>query len=330
MTTILCHVVWMPKYDGEDEFIAGGFKYPRINGGGHELFNFRAIDKKCYGYVQPVGGRTINIDKLGALRTDETVDDVTVIWTASNANNLRLIVGWYRNATVHRNQDRKVMPKRFSKGEHVGFYIEAMAKDCTLLFESERTFSVPHHRPGGGFPGHSSVYFADGSPNPDFKKWLRSAISYIDDYDRDITEAVKTRPASHWPLTPDAARNAAVEAAAIKAVETLLGPRTRDRQKDNCGWDLEFKVKARTLCVEVKGLSGATINAALTTNEYKSVRDVVAGKFSGGDYRLAVVTNALSSPQVHIFAHLKDDIWRCEQTHIEVRCVEAGAANFRP
>jgi hypothetical protein len=39
---------------------------------------------------------------------------------------------------------------------------------------------------------------------------------------------------------------------------------TRDRQKDNCGWDLESMRDTRPLCVEVKGLSGSEIIVELT------------------------------------------------------------------
>lgn len=88
----------------------------------------------------------------------------------------------------------------------------------------------------------------------------------------------------------------------------------KDRQKDNCGWDLEFPTDSRPLCVEVKGLAAAEIAVELIPNEYKAMNRAMHGTFTEGDYRLAVVCKALSNnPQLRLFTHEKDVCWRCER-----------------
>ncbi len=60
---------------------------------------------------------------------------------------------------------------------------------------------------------------------------------------------------------------------AFSAGERLsVGEEKRDRQKDNCGWDLEYMQAGRSLCVEVKGLSGAALGVELSPNEYAAMK----------------------------------------------------------
>ena len=49
---IVFHTAWMAQYDGDrSSFSAGGFKYAKEHGYGHEMFNFRKIEGACYGYT---------------------------------------------------------------------------------------------------------------------------------------------------------------------------------------------------------------------------------------------------------------------------------------
>jgi hypothetical protein len=131
-----------------------------------------------------------------------------------------------------------------------------------------------------------------------------------------------------WPSTPDAAHNAAVEAAALAFVRSCLGNEKRDRQMDNCGWDLEFMRAGRTLCVEVKGLSGAELGVELPPNEYAAMKRAMTGGFSEGEYRLAVVRNALTAPELFLFAHVGGMDWMCERTSKCISVIERVAARL--
>jgi Protein NO VEIN, C-terminal len=117
-----------------------------------------------------------------------------------------------------------------------------------------------------------------------------------------------------WSTTPDTAHNARVEAAAIACVlKHFLSAQPTDRQRDNCGWDYEFATDGRTFCVEVKGLSGTGIHVELTPNEFQAMDRAMNRAFLGGDYRLAVVCEALSeTPKLFLFAHDTGMDWLCE------------------
>ena len=325
MATLLCHIVWMPSYAGEADVYAGGHDYVREEGYGHELFNFMPFDGFCYGNVQS-RSRTVNIGRLGADADDTFVDDVTVIWTATSPEGARLIVGWYRGARIFRRLQVGSLKGREVQGMKVGYYVRARAEDSVLVPAPERNFRVPYH--GNGLPGQSSVFYPDDSEAPEMGVWLGRAMNYISTW----TGNAAARPLGpfgpRWASTPDAAHNAAVEAAAIAFVRGSLGNERRDRQKDYCGWDLEFMCAGKTLCVEVKGLSGAELGVELSPNEYAAMKRAMTGLFPEGEYRLAVVRNALTAPELFLFAHAGGTEWVCEFTSKRIGVTERVAARL--
>jgi Domain of unknown function (DUF3883) len=138
-----------------------------------------------------------------------------------------------------------------------------------------------------------------------------------------------TVAAGGWRCAPDAAHNAAVEAAAIAFVRSRLGEETRDRQRDNCGWDLEYTQAGRSLCVEVKGLSGSALGVELSPNEYAAMKRAMNKSFSEGQYRLAIVRNALTTaPELFLFAHGSGMDWICELTSTHISVTERIAARL--
>ena len=94
-----------------------------------------------------------------------------------------------------------------------------------------------------------------------------------------------------------------VEKAAISAVTSYYkehGYKNYSVESENKGWDLEaYKGKSR-LRIEVKGLSGSDLSVRITENEYSQMRSV-----NNANYRLCVVTNAVSSPHLWTFANGK-------------------------
>ncbi|MFM8551886.1 MAG: protein NO VEIN domain-containing protein [Nitrospiraceae bacterium] len=71
-------------------------------------------------------------------------------------------------------------------------------------------------------------------------------------------------------------------------------------EKDNLGWDLKAKSGKTLLRIEVKGLSGDAFLVELTPNEFNAFSEMSAG------YRLAVVTSALSSPELYVCRYSKE------------------------
>jgi hypothetical protein len=134
-----------------------------------------------------------------------------------------------------------------------------------------------------------------------------------------------------WATTPDVAHNAAVESAAIACVvEHFRDLEKKDRQKDNCGWDLEFASNSGTLCVEVKGMSGSQIQVELTPNEFRAMESAMKGTCDNGDYKLAVVCDALgASRNLFLFAYEAEMDWLCELTGRRITASLRTAASFR-
>lgn len=335
MPILICHVVWMPQYAGEDEVHPGGFDYVRDEGFGYELFNFKPIGGVCYGFVQVRTG-VINITRLGANRSDTFFDGATVMWTAPHPNGERVVVGWYHDARVYRNLQVGRLKDRHVAGQPVGYLVHAPADKCALVPANKRDFAVPHNR--SGVPGQSSVFYPEGSSSRDMAEWLERARRYISSWNGPPVGSQGGAPGSGirpstqsggWRTSPDSAHNAAVEAAAVAFVRERLGKLKKDRQKDNCGWDLEFRRGGRTLCVEIKGISGSEIDVELTPNEYKVMKQAMTGSFDEGDYRLAVVCNALTStPKLFLFAHESGMNWVCELTSRRIKSVERTAARL--
>jgi hypothetical protein len=97
------------------------------------------------------------------------------------------------------------------------------------------------------------------------------------------------------PSFPDAKTRKKIELTAIQYVAghyEKLGYSITDRQKDNCGYDLLVESGNETLKIEVKGTSAVERRFFISRNE----------RFKSADplWRLAIVTNALSSPKLEI------------------------------
>jgi hypothetical protein len=95
----------------------------------------------------------------------------------------------------------------------------------------------------------------------------------------------------------DAATRAQVEVAAMKAVSRHYhrrGWEVDDVSKSNLGWDLDCTSPHGDVHhIEVKGVSGAGPSVLLTRNEFRAASTIVG-------WRLAIVTQALHNPRLHV------------------------------
>lgn len=87
----------MNFYKGpKNDIIANGGR----NDDKFEVYNFMPHQDMYLGFVEPMG--TIHVERLGAAKADEYVDDVLVVWLATSPDEGGMrIVGWYRDATVY-------------------------------------------------------------------------------------------------------------------------------------------------------------------------------------------------------------------------------------
>lgn len=177
MKILYCRVGWMNSYCGinNDSIINGG-SYNKDNIG-LEIYNYHGVEGKFYGFVEPGRGRVsgrsrlLQIERLGAEKNTESVQDVLVVWVAKGAKKGQYIVGWYKNATVYRDlQDvpSAVMKERDLK-DHSEYNI--YSENVTLLEPADRVFLIQ------GI-GQSNIWYGNEVTN-------NKVIQYIDNYDTD-------------------------------------------------------------------------------------------------------------------------------------------------
>jgi 5-methylcytosine-specific restriction protein A len=159
MPLVFFNVGWMSHYNGiKGDSIARGGDYNR-HSVGHEVCNFTKNRGALYGYVQPVGG-SIRIEKLGASKKDEKIENVTVIWTAGPESGGTVVIGWYRHATVYRDLQTIAHPNATQRSNGVTkFRVTAPVSDAVLLPIEQRELLIPRAVRGG--IGQSNVWFAD-------------------------------------------------------------------------------------------------------------------------------------------------------------------------
>lgn len=179
MPVLFCNVGWMKHYEGIDgDSIERGGSYNK-DSIGHEVCNFSNINGKVYGYVQPTG--QIKIERLGAGKSEEFAEGVTVIWTAGPDTGGTVVVGWYKNARVYRESQTMKNPTPLQKKNGLNSYwISALASDVVLLPTENRHFMIPRAVKGG--IGQSNVWYAD---KPESAEIVARVLRLVESEDTD-------------------------------------------------------------------------------------------------------------------------------------------------
>lgn len=303
------NVGWMLRYQGNnrDDKIIGGGRWVVEHDFGEEVCNFLPWRGWCYGYVQPSKKSDhIKIERLGADKNAEELADVTIVWTATRPGGGTVVVGWYRHATVYRHS-RAIKDRtdpRFRRFKITHYYAKAKVADCHIILDpDDRVLEIPRVHRGGNRRGmgQSNVWFAEDSHGENWFKRLARAIGTDTDPKPPKNRSRKKARKAHGGMTrqSDPELRMRVEKAAIESTWEYFekkGYAIEDRQRAQCGWDLTCCYGRRELHVEVKGASGGNITAELTANEF-----ALFGKCKP-NYRLAVVTSALTRPKVHCFS----------------------------
>ncbi len=302
---LLAHVVWMDRYAGDvasivpSSFNWKGVGHLQENSG--EQFNFMPVDSVCRGYTPRIyvdkdgeyQSKTVNLKRIKGTAQGASVAPVTVVWTAMRPDTReRVVVGWYRGATVYRE------PKTSKEGR--SYYFEAPAANCVLLRPEKRLFRITRAQDATdeSGPGQDSIFYVEDKA-PKLAKRLRAYIAKGDP-EHTVTPASPTKSkqsgGSGAPKQPDIQKRLAVEKAALDAVEAALGHawRVTDNSRDNLGWDLTATAKGKPeLRIEVKGLSGMTPIVEVTPNEFNAMK---AADMRDDEVRyvITIVTEALS------------------------------------
>lgn len=187
---LFARVGYMTYYAGPqagDERPVGGGAYNRDNVG-LEIYNFKAIGDRLYGFFQPYlkntlpHNETINLTKVDPLCNDDYLEDVTVIFFSSDpAGGGQVVVGWYQGAKVY--HERRLPSSEHLRGEFE-YFIDAPLKRALLLPTSARD-----HRIAGagiekqGRPGQANAFYLykkDGSLRQD--EWISQCLDYVRSY----------------------------------------------------------------------------------------------------------------------------------------------------
>lgn len=289
---VYVNVAWMARYQGPSgDKAEGNFGFLKTNDTAHESWNFEALRGKVYGYVPR--SAEIKIARLGASRSDESIADVTVVWIARDPRTKRtVIVGWYPNATIHRDAEHLQMKR--SAGFNVGYQIEAPSADAVLLPTDARMYPIPTAKEKGNL-GQSPVWYGK---SPAFNG---DVLAYIKRGGTTLKAAAKT-PRQADPELRRKVEQAAVNHAIAHYTSEAGGLRSvRSVEKDGEGWDLEATgADGEVLKIEVKGLSGKDLVVELTPNEFEKMQSAEHRK----NYVIYVLLEALErTAKAQIFRH---------------------------
>lgn len=294
-------IAWAVHYNGKkSDVLRGGHSHLKAGNRGAERANFlKATDGWYYGYAphKKKGGQhsSLSIERFGAEANDKYIDGVDVAFIAPGPNGVEL-VGWYENARVYRDVQR-------NGGNRLPYTVRAKRAQKispALRMAIDQKLSS------------AAIWYADN--RPDIVADVRAFMA--GNYSPPIRKGKANKP--------DRENILAVERAAVQAVFTLFGNRgydLSDRSSEKVGWDVEAVLGKERLRIEVKGCSGSAASAELTPNEYHHSTE-------HANYRICIVTHALTSPKVHIFQPYDDGSWWNEDGDRELFFEERTAARI--
>jgi hypothetical protein len=277
---------WMKYYSGPqvgDERPRRGGKYTEVNVG-HEAFNFKDINGKLFGYFQPqMQASTIALERIAPGRIGDSLRGVLVIFVATNPKcGGQRVVGWYRDATVHRRAQSS--PATIRNG--FNYFLEAATENAVLLPTAERKCRVPSGKNGIGRANICYVYDSAGKLKP--MPWVGRVVDFVANYSRENLLASPQAEASSsivQGLKEDIERAAGfqtnpkirkvVEMHAMESAETEFrnrGYKVKDVSQ-TWSYDLLCIKGDETKYVEVKGTQAGGLEVVLTAGEVRFVEE---------------------------------------------------------
>lgn len=276
---MLVKIEWSEDYDG------GALTQNMYPGEGCEKYNFKPYNDIHYGYVPPNGGYFPHPIES---------DDWLVFFVARRSENSPfLVIGWYDNASlVHPVETR---PDNLNLQYNGEVTYSLAASRAMLIEDAARDFQMPE----GSFRTYRYLRTAGKT---DAKETQR--LGELLQYRRQVVAAGTNGPSS-GRFNYDSVLRGKIEKAAIDAVtnhEKFKGFAFRDRQKEICGYDLQFEKNGTYWCIEVKGTITPDASFFITQNERIRGQEFAIAEAQGDigntpgaiyRWRLAMVTYAL-------------------------------------
>jgi hypothetical protein len=273
---------WSEWYQGG--LVSGRHSYINEYEEAYEKYNFLPIaNGKHYAYIPPIG------KKERPPQPKENDGWLIIFVAAKNGKGKLTIVGWYENATFHSNY----LPRPEYKFES-GFETDNEGMNYSYCISSENAYLVPPNERtktiSGKHFGRTPVIYVKGvQEKDDWRKKLSKLAQYYV-----TSESNNTKKG--WGF-PDKEHRDKVEEISIEIATKLLKKKKykiKDRQKDNCGYDLlATRDNAPTeLHVEVKGTSNKEMSFFISKNEKEHMLNP--------KWRLLIVTEALTNPRASL------------------------------
>jgi len=175
---LFARIGWMNFYKGiipGDPELIGGGAYNDVEIGS-EVLNFAPHQHRMFGFVQGIRSHPLRLERIDPqAENSPTIGKTLVVFVSRRPHHKgQVIVGWYRNATIHREADGDPRP---GAGNSRVFNAVANAKDTVLLPTNERWEPVPA---GAGAFGQSNVcYPRNANGQPKNASWIRLALDYV-------------------------------------------------------------------------------------------------------------------------------------------------------
>lgn len=296
-------IAWMNHYEGvKNDIPKGAGSYVKENQNGGEVYNFKEISGKYFGYSRNQNGKSFDLTKVGANKKEESITGLTVIFFATNPRyGGQYVIGWYKNATIYKKT--KEIKYKGRRNENT-YNFECKKKDAYLIPTSERYFKLPKG------PGESNVWYPK-IDNFEHVKFVKKLNKYIEN----PNEPKPTTKPSGRPYQPDIEKRKKVELAAMDMTWIYFESRgftVYDVSKENKGWDIEAIKGVKKFFIEVKGLSGSLSSIELTPNEYKNS--------TRKNFILSIVYNALDSNKaIELFEfNINQNVWFSDKTVLKI------------
>ena len=211
---VFCNIAWMRLYSGitDNDQPKNGGAFVKENNDACESFNFYPYNHYCLGYVRAPGER-LNLARVEDVPDDvDKIDDVTVIWVATNDTG-RHIVGWYEHADMYRYY-QEFYDSVNGEDRYWGYNFVASEKDVHLIPEELRNFRIPSaSKAGAGLGmGQSNLWYADSAITKE--KFVPKVLEYLE----------KIRPQTiqqHW-RTEEIERIADIQGKSFAELDELV------------------------------------------------------------------------------------------------------------
>jgi Domain of unknown function (DUF3883) len=177
---LFARVGWMHFYKGPvpgDERPVGGGRYNKTKIG-HEAYNFQETRSGLYGYFQPtMAAQTVALERIDSSADNaERLQHVLVVFVARRPEGGQVVVGWYKDAEVRREQARH-SPGKPAKWGH---FCSAESRNSVLLPADDRRFNIPSGN--SGFGQSNVCYPLEANGRPKNSGWIRDAVEFVDRY----------------------------------------------------------------------------------------------------------------------------------------------------